>query len=174
MENKTGSLHFTVEEGDTCEIFLDPVKHPQAYSRKLHELIHLTGMTEDEAKEYIATIPIVMELAYDTDRGLFMVEAETVENSEIYNPYTGIIVPNDNLPEADENPIKFLDSSIGMLQNMSGDLRTEVYDKHDFSCEHMGCIEEAIELIDEAVDKLNDIDLTEEREKWQSSHSNTD
>ena len=165
-EKEMVQLHFTSDEGDTIEIYLDPLKYPLSYKRKFHELVHQSGMTENEAKNYIASTPIIMELAYDIDRGLFMVEADAIESCSIHNPYTGMIVPNDNLPVPEENPLTFLDTSRATLMNMSGELRTEVYDKHDFSTEHMGCIEEAIELIDEAIDRLNDINLTEEQEKW--------
>jgi hypothetical protein len=156
-------LRITETEGDVIEVYLTKEKAPAAYGKKKYELMTLSGMTEQEAEQYLQ-VPVPMELFYDIDKGLFGIESGAAESCDIYNPYTGKEIPNDNLPPA-ADPLKFLDASIGILMDMGGDLRTEVYDKHDFSTTHMECIEEAIGLIDEAVDRLNDIDLTEEREK---------
>ena len=169
MTQNNEPLRITEKEGDVLEIYLTQEKTPIAYKRKLYELVERSGLTQTEAEKHLIQVPLKLELFYDINRGAFLVESEAPESCEIFNPYTGRGIPNDNLPEVEENPIKFLDSSIGQLLNMSGDLRTEVYDKHDFSTEHMGYIEEAIESIDEAVDKLNYIDLTEEREKWEQN-----
>ena len=174
MTTNNEPLRIKEEEGDVLEIYLTPDRMPCAYKRKLYELIELSGMTLEEAEQHLTQVPIKLELFYDIEKGLFGVEADAAESCEIYNPYTGWEIPNDNLPEAKEDPLKFLDSSIGILMNMSGELRTEVYDKHDFSIEHMGYIEEAIELIDEAVDRLNDINLTEEQEKWQRTQEESE
>ncbi|MFR9543600.1 MAG: hypothetical protein SNH27_16320, partial [Rikenellaceae bacterium] len=60
------------------------------------ELIKQSGMTESEADDCLLTTPIQIELFYSAT-GLFAVEAEAVDNCEIYNPYDGKEIPNDNL-----------------------------------------------------------------------------
>lgn len=73
-----------------CNVILDPEKHPIAYQAKLSEL-RLSGMTDEEAVDYIRETPIEMELYYSPERGLFAVEADAVENgADIFDPYTGI------------------------------------------------------------------------------------
>lgn len=97
MSETIQPLIITEEVCETFEITLDPVIHPTTYKRKMFELIHKSGLTEDEAKHFIDTTPFVLELLYDIDRGLFAVESEAVECIEIYNPYTGKEIPNENL-----------------------------------------------------------------------------
>lgn len=77
------------DEVETVEIYLDETKHPRAFKTKLRELID-SGMTEHDAREFIRETPFDMEVCYDFNRGLFMVECETVGSTEIYNPYTGV------------------------------------------------------------------------------------
>ena len=166
--NSIQHLKITEEPGDCIEVQLSPTKHPIVWERKLHELINSCGMTQEEAEHMLHASPIVLELYYDIDTGLFAVESEVVESCEIYNPYTGNEIPNENLPTPEDNPLKTLDTTICQLTDLPTVLRTEVYDKHDFSIEHMGKLEEAMELIEEAVSALNDIDLTEERERTNS------
>ncbi|MFR9543467.1 MAG: hypothetical protein SNH27_15630 [Rikenellaceae bacterium] len=87
-------LIITTEEDQTVDIFLRP--NTKVYSRKREELITQSGMTEDEAENWLLTTPIQVELFYDST-GLFAVEAEAVDCCEIYNPYTGDEIPNENL-----------------------------------------------------------------------------
>lgn len=99
MENKMEALKITKDEGDIIEIFLTEKETPAAYSRKKHELVCLSGMTEEEAGLYLLRIPVTLELFYDMDRGAFGVETDAVSACEIYNPYTGQLIPNENFPE---------------------------------------------------------------------------
>lgn len=89
-------LRVTTEEGDVVDIFLCPNKMPIVYQRKKKELMN-AGMTDAEAEKHLLH-PIPLELFYDFDRGLFGVESEALDCCEIYNPYTGEEIPNDNLP----------------------------------------------------------------------------
>lgn len=67
--------------------FLDENKHPQAYQAKLQELID-SGMSEIDARKYIAHTPIQLELIYEVDYGFFAIEPDATE-CEIYNsPYS--------------------------------------------------------------------------------------
>lgn len=92
MDNE---LRISEEEGDVIDILLCPNKTPIVYTRKKKELIESSGMTEDEAEEYLQQ-PIPLELFYDYNRGLFGVESGAVGETEIYNPYTGREIPKEN------------------------------------------------------------------------------
>ena len=76
------------DQMEVIDIFIDEHKHPIAFKTKLDELVN-SGLTIQQAKEYIYTTPFQMELYYQTDCGAFMVESEAIESTEIYNPYTG-------------------------------------------------------------------------------------
>ena len=78
-----------VGDVEVIDVYLDEDKHPRAFKTKLHELIE-SGLDEDAARKFIRDTPFVMEVYYDLNRGLFMVESEAVESIEIYNPYTGV------------------------------------------------------------------------------------
>jgi len=84
------------DEGDVIDVLLTPNKTPIAYNRKLHELINKSGMTKEEAEVYLL-VPIHLELFYSMEQGVFAVEAEVLDSCEIYNPYTGREIPNENL-----------------------------------------------------------------------------
>ena len=74
-----------------CNFWLDPEKHPIAYQAKMDELVRLSGMTEEEAANFIRRTPFEMELYYSPECGLFAVEAEAISNgAAIFDPYTGI------------------------------------------------------------------------------------
>lgn len=90
-------LKITEETGDTVEIYLSPDKYPVAYQRKKYELMNSCGMSEEEAERNIFQTPFVLELFYAIDRGLFAVESEPLDCIEIYNPYTGEEIPNENI-----------------------------------------------------------------------------
>jgi hypothetical protein len=89
-------LRVTEEEGDVIDIWLDPVKTPTAYNRKKKELMARSGMTEDEAERCLLR-PIPIEIFYSYDQGLFGIESECLADCEVFNPYTGKEIPNDNL-----------------------------------------------------------------------------
>ena len=72
-----------------CNVVLSPDKFPIAYNAKLCELINC-GLSEEDAKEYIATSKIELELYYSKDYGCFAVESDAVEcGATIFDPYTG-------------------------------------------------------------------------------------
>lgn len=89
-------LIITENAGHTQDIFLYP--NTQPYIAKRAELIG-AGMSESEAERYLLTTPIPIEFYYSSHQGLFAVESEILEQSEIYNPYTGEEIPNENLPQ---------------------------------------------------------------------------
>jgi hypothetical protein len=82
---------------ESIKVLLTEEKFPIAFKNKLEELIGC-GMAEDEARKWIETTPIELELYYEKDCGLFGVEAESVSSTPPYSPYTGI-----QMEEADED-----------------------------------------------------------------------
>jgi hypothetical protein len=73
---------------DNFEVILDENKHPVAYKNKLKCLMEGAGMTEEEARKEIATVPIEMEFYYEVGAGLMAVESGAVESGTIYSPYS--------------------------------------------------------------------------------------
>jgi hypothetical protein len=164
METNELELRITEKEGDVIELYIEPEKMPEVYRRKKHELIH-SGMTEDEADKHILTTPIVLEIFYDIDRGLFGVESGACESCEIYNPYTGREIPNDNLPPKEEkSPRKRLDEITGELENLNSELR-DIWDLIDATDIDSERIENARDGIDEALSYLHCIGDSEEGEE---------
>ncbi len=94
---KTSDLKITTEAGDTFDIYLCPNRFPNAYQRKVEELMESCGLSQKEAEVEAYTQPIQLELFYAIDQGLFAVESEALDSCEIYNPYTGQEIPNENL-----------------------------------------------------------------------------
>nr|DAE55306.1 MAG TPA: hypothetical protein [Caudoviricetes sp.] len=89
-------LRITEDEGDVIDVYLCPDKTPIAYQRKKKELIAHCGMTEAEAERCLLQ-PIPIEVFYSYDQGLFGIESECLAECEVFNPYTGKEIPNNNL-----------------------------------------------------------------------------
>lgn len=85
------------DQYESIMVKLDEFKHPIAFKTKLDELIE-SGMTAEEARVFIQTTPIELEIYYQKDSGLFAVEAEAVDSGTVYSPYSG-----EELEEAEEN-----------------------------------------------------------------------
>ena len=143
--------------GDRLEVLLTESRFPAAYQRKKYELIHKSGMREEEAERYIETTPISLEIFYDIDRGLFGVEEEAGECCEVFNPYTGKEIPNDNLPEKEEKSPRWrLSELTSQIEDFNSGLR-EIWESGDFSLEDEGRIENARDSIDDALAELHSI-----------------
>ena len=78
----------TAEECEVIQVYLSETQHPIVFNAKVNELIE-NGLSAKEARNFVETTPIQMELYYSPYQGLFMVESEAVECSDIYNPYSG-------------------------------------------------------------------------------------
>lgn len=76
------------EKAEIIELFLSKDKTPIAYQKKVAELIK-SGMTKEEAENFVSTTPFEMEFYYSDDLGLFLVESEAVEEANIIDPYSG-------------------------------------------------------------------------------------
>ena len=78
------------DQYESIMVTLTPDKYPIAFKNKVDELMKQGAFpTIDETKKYVSATPIEMELYYEKEVGLFMVEAEAVESGTIYSPYTG-------------------------------------------------------------------------------------
>ena len=73
---------------ESFDFYLSETKNPMSFKTKLEELIE-SGLTEQEARTYILSTPIEMEIYYEKNVGLFMIESEAVESCPIFDPYTG-------------------------------------------------------------------------------------
>ena len=75
------------DQYESIEICLDPIKHPIAYAARVEELIEC-GLSKEVAEKE-AMQPIDMEIYYEKDLGLMLVDSGAVESGTIYSPYTG-------------------------------------------------------------------------------------
>lgn len=76
---------------ETIEVTLTPEKYPIAFERKVRELMGQGAFnTKEEAEKWVKSTPIVLELYYEIDAGLFAVESEALESSpeSICSPYS--------------------------------------------------------------------------------------
>ena len=75
---------------ESINITLSRENTPIAYQNKLDELMDCKAFdTQAEAEAWLNETPIELELYYENGYGLFGVEAEAVENTEIQSPYSG-------------------------------------------------------------------------------------
>ena len=75
------------DQMESYVIRLDEDTNPIAFKNRVESLIS-SGLTESEAKK-VASEPIHVEMYYDKNAGLFLVESDGVEAGTIYNPYSG-------------------------------------------------------------------------------------
>ena len=75
------------EEMETMQVLLSKNRTPIAFEQRVLSLID-SGLTREEA-EIEATNPIDVEIYYNPNAGLFLVECEAVESGTIYDPYSG-------------------------------------------------------------------------------------
>lgn len=81
-------LAFLMEQTDNCIIIkIDPNKHPKAYKRAIDTFVE-SGWTEEDAKADLL-YGFEMEVFYSDTGGVFLVESSAIENTPIYDPYTG-------------------------------------------------------------------------------------
>lgn len=76
---------------EIVEVILSETKYPVAFANKLAELMEQGAFnTEAEARQWLATNPICLELYYEKHHGLFAVESESLDGSPeaICSPYS--------------------------------------------------------------------------------------
>ena len=75
---------------ESINITLSKENTPIAYQNKLDELMDCKAFdTQAEAEAWMNETPIELELYYENGYGLFGVESEAVESTEINSPYSG-------------------------------------------------------------------------------------
>lgn len=72
---------------ESITVQLSKEKTPIAWEQRVLSNMN-SGATREEAEE-LASEPIEVEMYYNPDSGLFLVEAEAVESGTIYDPYSG-------------------------------------------------------------------------------------
>ena len=77
---------------ETITVFIDKKSHPNAFKRAVTNLME-SGMTENEAEYHITVYGFEMEVFYQENCGLFMVESGAVDSIDIYDPYNGDLIP---------------------------------------------------------------------------------
>ena len=71
-------------------VYLDENRTPLAFNEKLKELMECGAFdNEKDARNYILTTPIELELYYHKGYGLYGVEPDAVSYTDIYDPYDG-------------------------------------------------------------------------------------
>lgn len=76
---------------ETIQVRLTEETFPTAFKAKLAELIG-QGLSEEDARRWLLSTPIVLELYYEKDSGLFAVESDALEScpESIRSPYSGV------------------------------------------------------------------------------------
>lgn len=89
----------TAGSEETIQVRLTPETFPTAFRTKLEELIG-QGFSEEDARRWLLSTPIVLELYYEKDSGLFAVKSDALEScpESIRSPYSGV-----PFKEPDEN-----------------------------------------------------------------------
>ena len=81
---------------ETIGVLLTRRTFPIAFQNKLNELMEQGAFdSEEEATRWIETNPIILEIMYEKDSGLFAVESEAIESGDIVSPYTKEEIEND-------------------------------------------------------------------------------
>ena len=90
---------------ESINITLSKENTPIAYQNKLDELMDCKAFdTQAEAEKWLRETPIELELYYEYGYGLFGVEAEAIESTEIQSPYSGApILDEDEIDQFNDN-----------------------------------------------------------------------
>ena len=89
-----------VGQEETIGVLLTRKTFPIAFQNKLNELMEQGAFdNEEDAIKWIENNPIVLEIMYEKDNGLFAVESEAIESGWIVSPYSGEEIENDYLED---------------------------------------------------------------------------
>ncbi len=79
-----------VGQEETIGVLLTRKTFPIAFQNKLNELMEQGAFdNEEDATKWIESNPIVLEIMYEKDSGLFAVESEAIECGTLVSPYSG-------------------------------------------------------------------------------------
>ena len=85
-----------IGQEEIIEVRLTRDKFPIAFQNKLNELMEQGAFNnEEEATRWIESNPIVLEIMYEKNWGLFAVESEAIESGGIVSPYSGEEIEDD-------------------------------------------------------------------------------
>jgi hypothetical protein len=85
-----------VGQEETIGVLLTRKTFPIAFQNKLNELMEQGAFdNEEDATKWIESTPIVLEIMYEKDCGLFAVESEAIESGGIVSPYSGEEIEDD-------------------------------------------------------------------------------
>ena len=85
-----------IGQEETISVLLTRKSFPIAFQNKLNELMEQGAFdSEEEATRWIESTPIVLEIMYEKDSGLFAVEAEAIECGSAISPYSGEEIETD-------------------------------------------------------------------------------
>lgn len=86
-----------VGQEETISVLLTRKTFPIAFQNKLKELMEQGAFdNEEDATKWIESTPIVLEIMYEKDSGLFAVESDTIESGTLVSPYSGEEIECDN------------------------------------------------------------------------------
>jgi hypothetical protein len=79
-----------VGQEENIGVLLTRKTFPIAFQNKLNELMEQGEFdNEEDATKWIESTPIVLEIMYEKDNGLFAVESEAIECDTLVSPYSG-------------------------------------------------------------------------------------
>ena len=79
---------YPIDQTEIIEVILNRHKNPISFKNKVDELMEQKAFdTREEAEKWVEETPIILELMYEKDSGLFAVESEAID-SGVYSPYS--------------------------------------------------------------------------------------
>ena len=79
-----------VGQEETIGVLLTRKTFPIAFQNKLDELMEQGAFDNvEDATKWIESNPIILEIMYQKDNGLFAVESEAIECDTLVSPYSG-------------------------------------------------------------------------------------
>jgi hypothetical protein len=82
---------------ESITVILSKEKNPIAWEQRVLSNMN-SGATREEA-EVLASEPIEVEMYYDINSGLFLVESEIADWGSVYNPYSGELLDDADAEE---------------------------------------------------------------------------
>lgn len=136
----------TEDYDEVFEVTTSPDINPLTFRQRVQCLM-ISGMTQTEAEQHAITTPIQLSLFYDIGRGAFAIATDAVEETPLYNPYTGEEIPEETASEESQGVSYTL--SNGESIELLSEMHTANYDFGDFD----ETIEDLINTYREASDR---------------------
>lgn len=81
---------YNADNYDSILVYLDENRTPLVFEEKIKELMEEGAFdNEDNARKWLRSTPIELELYYHKGSGLYGVESDAIEFGTIYDPYDG-------------------------------------------------------------------------------------